>query len=221
LLVSSTERVAGATYGALGNIAQERGDYDEAERQYQRALDIFQRLGNQANMAITYGALGNLARSRGDYDEAERQYQRALAIEERLGDQVGMATTYFNLGLIAQHRGDYDEATRQYQRSLDIDERLGNLAGMAASYNQMAILEAARGGNPAQVIGLHVQALGIRLRLGAPQALNDLRRLAAYRDELGPERFEGLLAQTTGDADQAETIMSLLGQLGQAEDDGT
>jgi len=43
--------------------------------------------------------------------------------------------------------------------------------------------------------------------------VNNLRRLAAYRGELGPERFGSLLAQATGDADQAETILSLLGQL--------
>ncbi|MGA8456990.1 MAG: hypothetical protein WB800_16430 [Streptosporangiaceae bacterium] len=52
----------------------------------------------------------------------------------------------------------------------------------------------------------------IRLRLGVPQAVIDLRRLAAYHDDLGPERFGGLLAQAAGDS-LAETIMSLLGQL--------
>ena len=34
------------SYGRLGNVAYLRGDYDEAARQHQRALDIFERLGN-------------------------------------------------------------------------------------------------------------------------------------------------------------------------------
>ena len=72
----------------LGILTQARGDYDEAERQYQRALDIKERLGDQAGMANSYGQLGTLAQNRGDYDEAERQYQRALDIFERLGDQA-------------------------------------------------------------------------------------------------------------------------------------
>jgi hypothetical protein len=38
-------------------------------------------------------------------------------------------------------------------------------------------------------------------------------RLAALCRELGPERFTGLLAQTTDDTDLAETITSLLDQL--------
>ena len=57
-----------------------RGDYDEAARQYQRSLDISERLGDQAGMASSYGQLGTLAQERGDYDEAARQYQRSLDI---------------------------------------------------------------------------------------------------------------------------------------------
>ena len=75
-----------------------RGDYDEAARQYQRALDIFERLGDQAGMAASYHQLGILAQDRGDYDEAARQYQRALDIFERLGDQADMASSYHQLG---------------------------------------------------------------------------------------------------------------------------
>jgi tetratricopeptide repeat protein len=100
---------------------------DEAARQYQRALGIFERLGDQAGMADSYGRLGNVAYLRGDYDEAARQYQRALGIFERLGDQAGMADSYGRLGNVAYLRGDYDEAARQYQRALGIFERLGNV----------------------------------------------------------------------------------------------
>ena len=56
-------------------------------------------------------------------------------------------------------------------------------------------------------------ALAIRLRLGIPQAKIDLRRLAACRDDLGPEQFTALLTQATGDTGQAQTITSLLDQL--------
>ena len=117
----------------LGSVARQRGDYDEAARQYQRALDISERLGNQEGMARNYHHLGILALARGDYDEAARQCQRALDINERLGNQDGMARNYHQLGILAQARGDYDEAARQYQRALDINERLGNQDGMAAT----------------------------------------------------------------------------------------
>ena len=72
----------------LGMLAQARGDYAEAARQYQRSLDISERLGDQAGMATGYHQLGILAQDRGDYAEAARQYQRSLNISERLGDQA-------------------------------------------------------------------------------------------------------------------------------------
>ena len=81
-----------SSYHQLGILAQARGDYAEAARQYQRSLDISERLGNQAGMATSYHQLGILAQDRGDYEEAARQYQRSLDIKERLGNQAGMAT---------------------------------------------------------------------------------------------------------------------------------
>ena len=131
-----------------------------------------------------------------------------------------MATGYHQLGILAHARGDYEEAARQYQRSLDIDERLGNQAGMATSYSQLGNLGADRGGPAAAVITWHVRALAIRLQLGVPQAVNNLRRLAACRRELGAEPFTGLLAQAAGDTELAETITSLLDQV-DAAGDGT
>jgi tetratricopeptide (TPR) repeat protein len=202
-----------ASYHNLGIIAQHRGDYDQAERQYQRSLDIKKRLGHQAGMATSYQQLGVLAQHRGDHDQAERHYQRSLDISERLGDPVGMAISHHNLGTIAQHREDYDQAERHYQRSLDIHEGLGDQAGMATNISHLGILDAERGAPPATVITRHVTALTIRLRLGIPQAMIDLRRLAACSEDLGPEQFTALLTQATGDTSQAGAITSLLDQL--------
>jgi len=207
-----------AGYGQLALLAQDGGDYDEAARQYQRALDTFERLGDQAAMATVYHNLGILTQSRGDYDEAARLYQRALDIEERLGDQVGLANGYSQLALLAQFRRDYDEAARQNQRALDIRERLGDQAGIATSYSQLGNLEKERGGSTTSAVKWHVEALVIRLRLGVPRAANNLRRLAAYRRELGAEPFASLLAQAAGDTDLAETITSLLDQVDKTGD---
>ena len=205
-------------YNNLGSIAQHRGDYDEAARQYQRSLDISERLGDQARMAASYNNLGMLAQIRGDYDEAARQYQRSLDISERLGDQARMARSYSQLGMLAQARGDYDEAARQYQRSLDISERLGDQARMAASYSQLGNLEKERGGSTTSAITWHVKALGIRLRLGAPPAAIDLRRLADYRLSVGAGPFTSVLAKAAADTDLVETITSLLDQVDKADD---
>ena len=206
------------SYYHLGRLAQARGNYDEAAPQYQRALGTFERLGNQKGMAHNHHQLGSLAQARGDYDEAARQYQRALDIYEWLGDQPNIANSYGQLGVLAQARGDYDEAARQYQRALGTYERLGNQNGMAATYSQLGSLENERGGSITATVTWHVKALVIRLRLGVPQAVIDLRRLATYRRELGTEPFTSLLAQTADDTDLVDAITSLLDELDKTGD---
>jgi len=65
-----------------------------------------------------------------------------------------------------------------------------------------------------------VKALVIRLRLGVPQAVIDLRRLAGHRRELGPQRFTGLLSEATGDAGLTDAITALLDRLDAAKTGG-
>jgi tetratricopeptide (TPR) repeat protein len=128
-----------------------------------------------------------------------------------------MASSYHNLGILAQDRGDYDEAARQYQRALDIKERLGDQAGMASSYSQLGNLEEDRGGSITAAVTWHVRALAIRLRLGIPQAVLDLRRIAAHRRKLGAGPFSRLLTQAASDTGLADTITSLLDQVDETD----
>jgi tetratricopeptide (TPR) repeat protein len=207
-----------SSYHQLGVLAYLRGDYDEAARQFQRSLGIHERLGDQAGMASSYHGIGMLAQESGDYHEATRQYQRSLGIFERLGDQAGMARICGQLGALAQDSGDYHEATRQYQRSLGIFEQLGDQGGMATTYSQLGDLEIEQGGSVTTAVTRHVMALTIRFRLGLPGAMNNLRRLAAYRREFGPEPFTGLLAQAVGDTHLTETVTSLLDRVDAADD---
>jgi tetratricopeptide (TPR) repeat protein len=174
----------------LANVAHFRGDYDEAERQYRRALDIDEHLGDQAGMAAAHHNLGVLAQDRGDYDEAARQYQRALDIKAQLDDQAGTATTYHQLGILAQRRWDHDEAARQYQRALDIRERLGDQEGMARSYFQLGVLAHDRGQYD-EAARQYQRALDIRERLG------DQYEMASTYHQLG------ILANDRGDYDEA------------------
>jgi tetratricopeptide (TPR) repeat protein len=149
---------------------------------------------------------------------AARQYQRSLDISERLGDQAGLANSYGQLGILAQKRGDYDEATRQYQRALEVEKRLGDQIGIAITYSQLGNLETDRSGSTATAIAWHVKALMIRLRLGVPQARNNLRHLSAFRRELGVGPFTSLLAEAFGDTELAGTVISWLDQWDKAKD---
>ncbi|WP_311472498.1 tetratricopeptide repeat protein [uncultured Actinomyces sp.] len=177
----------------LGILAQRRGDYDTAHNQYQRALTIFDNLGDRTGMAATYHNLGILAQDQGDYDTARTLYQQSLHIKKELGNRVGIATTYGQLGILAQDQGDYDTARTLYQQSLHIEEELGDQAGMAASYHQLGVLSRLRG-NYDSARTLYEQSLHIKEELG------DQAGMAASYHQLG------ILAQDQGDYDTARTL---------------
>ena len=192
----------------LGILAQDQGDYQEARRQYQRALEIDEALGNQAGMASSYHQLGMLAQHQGDYQEARRQYQRALEINEALGNQAGMASSYHQLGMLAHRQGDYQEARRQYQRALEINEALGNQAGMASSYGQLGIL-LTEIGKVEEAVGYTLASLRFYLHVGAPEASASLYWLARQQEQLGETQFKTEVYRHLGEQ-ETENLLQLL-----------
>jgi tetratricopeptide (TPR) repeat protein len=52
-------------------VAEDRGQYDEAERLYKQSLETLQKLGDQSGIASTLGRLGRLAEEKGDFELAE------------------------------------------------------------------------------------------------------------------------------------------------------
>ncbi len=177
----------------LGVLSQDRGDYDDAERLYRQAVEIFERLDDQVGMSAGYHHLGSLAQNRGDYDAAERLYRRALETFERLGDQARMSAGYGQLGNLAQDRGDYDAAERSHRRALEISESLGDREFMAKSYHQLGRLAQLRG-DYADAEPLCRRALEIEERLG------DQAGMARSYGELG------IVAVRRGNYDDAERL---------------
>lgn len=61
----------------LGQIAQVRADYAEAERCCLQALDMFTAAGDRSGVSRSHYSLGVLAQTQGDYAGAELRYQQA------------------------------------------------------------------------------------------------------------------------------------------------
>ena len=82
-------------YWNLGVIARIRGDFEQAEELYRKALQINEQLGHREGMAGDYRSLGDIAQIRGDFEQAGQLYRRARAL-------------YFDIGMT----GDVDEVDR-------------------------------------------------------------------------------------------------------------
>jgi tetratricopeptide (TPR) repeat protein len=179
----------------LGEIAQAQGDYLEARGLYSKALNNFERLGDQAGRGTVQQNLGNIAQAQGDYPEARRLYSEALSIFEQLGDQTGRATVQQNLGNIAQAQGDYPEARRLYSEVLSIFEQLGDQTGRATVQQNLGNIAQAQGDYP-EARRLYSEALSIFEQLG------DQTGRATVQQNLGN------IAQAQGDYPEARRLYS-------------
>jgi tetratricopeptide (TPR) repeat protein len=131
-------------YHKLGNTAWERGRLDEADDWHQRAVQIFEELGDRPNIASMYHQFGNKAQARTRLDEARDWYRKALTIFEELGDRPRTAGIYHQLGITAQVRGQLDEADKWYRRALILFAELGDRPHMAGTYHQLGMTAEAR-----------------------------------------------------------------------------
>ena len=114
------------------SIAQEREDYEEAERLMQEALAIWHDLDATESVAIGLNSLGGLARERKDYDAAEDYYRQALELAQKIDNKKGQAIYINNLGKIALDRERWAEARDWFEQALPLAQEIGQQNLIAA-----------------------------------------------------------------------------------------
>jgi tetratricopeptide (TPR) repeat protein len=117
----------------------------------ERALSLFQRLGDRAGELRVLNQLGWIDAQAGDFIRAGNMCNRALSLAERLGDHDGRAMTLDSLGFVHRGLGQHREAVDHYQRALAaLTERADKFceaeieANLADTYAEAGQTEAAR-----------------------------------------------------------------------------
>jgi serine/threonine protein kinase len=169
----------------LGTGCQLRGDLGEADRQFAKALAMFEDLADAPGVAACKTQMGSIQRERGHYEDALRLHQTSLAIYERLKDQSGLAQCYYDLGLVLWMRTDIDGALQWFHRSLVIAQEVGDCPRIARCLH---------------TIGETLQSPGrIREAEAALQQARDLYQELGDRFGLGAIDYDsGLLLEDRG-----------------------
>ena len=129
--------------------------------------------------------------------------QRMLPdLERAVGwvEDEGRASAFrFHLGWLLRHYGDLEGAMGLYRESLAIKERLGDQQGMAITLGMMGQTLWAMERH-ADALRALVSGLALLQRLGIePQTQRAMAEvLIRWRQELGPERFDPLWQEATG-----------------------
>jgi len=101
-----------AAHDNLGAVLLQKGHADEANAQFQKALEIY------PDDAVGHYNLGDVHLQKGQVNEAIAQFQKALEINPNY------AKAHYNLGIAVSQKGMVDEAITQFQRALAINPNL-------------------------------------------------------------------------------------------------
>ena len=129
-----------STYHNLGMVAREQRKWQEAESNYQQALQIFVESKDRYAQASTYHQLGMVAQEQRKWQEAEGNYQQALQIKVESKDRYSQACTYHHLGIVAQEQRKWQEAEGNYQQALQIKVESNDRYSQARTYHQLGIV---------------------------------------------------------------------------------
>jgi tetratricopeptide (TPR) repeat protein/DNA-binding XRE family transcriptional regulator len=132
-------------YSGLSTAYQELGQYEQAGRFAQRALNIHQTLNDQLSLARSENNLGLLLLHAGDFGTAMPHLQRSLRLFEEADVEVGKANVVLSLAELALARRDVGTAERLGHEARELATRLKEYATVAEAHFWLAKVAEARG----------------------------------------------------------------------------
>ncbi len=129
----SDKKLLSSALSALGGNYLTLADYPSALENYQKALEINERIGNLQGVGNNYNNIGLVYYSIFDYPKALEYYLKTLNINERTGNKTSMGNSLGNIGNIYNELHNYPKAVEYYERALSISENTNNLQSVAGN----------------------------------------------------------------------------------------
>jgi tetratricopeptide (TPR) repeat protein len=111
---------------ARGTLLERQRRFDEAQLDYELALEIAEHLAETRWQGGLLGNLGNLHRDVGRLEEARSLYERAIGFASLSGDRRWAGNAHCNLGLVHHELGESELARTQLELALSIARDLGH-----------------------------------------------------------------------------------------------
>ena len=114
-------------YKNLGLGYYMQGEFTEAFRNWEPALELYEELENDQMVANLLGNMGAIYHSIGKNVEAIEHYLPAMKIAEELSDSIRLGTLLLNIGVVyAEQTSTYDSAISYYKQAIEIGEHLND-----------------------------------------------------------------------------------------------
>jgi predicted ATPase/DNA-binding winged helix-turn-helix (wHTH) protein len=155
--------------GAVGNMAMDLGDCEEAERLFHASDALFRAIGEvrgSANMQTNL-AVALLGRRR--YADAERLLTECVKVWRSLGDDYRLAVSLGNLAIAVYEQGDVDRAVSLREETLALARSVGDGFLVSESLNDQGRAKY-RDGKLQSAAETFLESLTLARKLGDPVA---------------------------------------------------
>ena len=129
----------------IGNVYLAKGEFSEAQTNFERALEIREKANVPEDLADTLHNLGETLARMGRYDQALTRYHRALELRRSANDKSGAAIESYGIGTIFDAQGRYgaavkskDEALAAYRETKQRDLWLAEILGGSGASMSLA-----------------------------------------------------------------------------------
>ncbi|MDQ3109372.1 MAG: sensor histidine kinase [Bacteroidota bacterium] len=120
------------TFGNIGVVYMDLGDYPRALDYFFKALTLCEALKSKPGIATNLSNIGNIYIEQGYPDKGLDYYFRSLKVDEELKNKLGISTSLGNIGTVYDdYKHDYEKAIDYYSRALKLAEELNDKDGMA------------------------------------------------------------------------------------------
>jgi tetratricopeptide (TPR) repeat protein len=114
-------------YDALGNLEQQKGDYDSSLEYCNQALDMRMKIMevNDPNIGDGYNNIGEIYRKKKDFKRALDSFNKAIEIYSKKynNDHPKIATCFNNIGHLHMDDNKYSKALEYYEKALRIRKK--------------------------------------------------------------------------------------------------
>lgn len=125
---------------SIGIIHYNWGDYDIALENFQKALSIYEKIGDNEGLINTLNNIAAVYTMWKNYDEALNSNLRALKLLEETDNKFKIASAMNNIGVLYQEMGNIANSRIYHQKSLEISKEINDQTSIVNSLNNLGVL---------------------------------------------------------------------------------
>jgi tetratricopeptide (TPR) repeat protein len=159
------KRLMARALNNMGEVHYSLSDPDKTLDEFNRALALWQEVGDRQGQALAEINLGYLQVDLGNMSEAVGHYANALQLFRAINNRSGEASVITAIGGIHSFQGEKQDAIDSHNRALKIFRSIGDRRGEAAALNGLG--QAYKSLNdPSTALGCYTRALVLYREIG-------------------------------------------------------